>query len=279
MAGMPERALLDLLGEVLGLLELDEFRRGLLGAVRRAVPADWISLNDLSLDPAGTVVLIEPPFPPEAHALYAEYAFENPLVARYQRTQDGRAYRFSDVGTAAELRKTNLYREFYKPLGLEHQIAFTLAARLIACSRSRSRAETDDFSDAERDLLNDARPFLIQCYRNALAHSQLKAELEVRAHDRELPLDDPGLREALQLREVTARQAEVLACLATGRSSSAIARSLGVSERTVHKHLQLCFKKLGVHTRADAVSSLWSFVSSDRQPPRRRRLERSSLME
>jgi DNA-binding CsgD family transcriptional regulator len=271
MAAMPERALLDLIGETLGLLELDEFRRGLLGAVRRAVPADWISLNDLSLDPADTVVLIEPPVPPEAHALYAEYAFENPLVARYQRTQDGRAYRFSDVGTAAELRKTNLYREFYKPLGLEHQIAFTLAGtpdRLLALALSR---KTVDFSDAERDLLNDARPFLIQCYRNALGHSQLKAELQVRTHGRELPLDDPGLRAELQLREVTARQAEVLACLATGRSNSAIARSLGVSDRTVHKHLQLCFRKLGVHTRADAVSSLWSFVSVDRQPGRRRR--------
>jgi DNA-binding CsgD family transcriptional regulator len=269
---MQERPLLDLVGEVLGLLDLDDFRRGLLGAVRRAVPADWISLNDLRRDPADTVVLIEPPFPPEAHALYAEYAFENPLVARYQRTQDGRAYRFSDVGTAAELHTTNLYREFYEPLGLEHQIAFTLAVapdRLLALALSR---RTVDFSDAERDLLNAARPFLIQCYRNALGHSQLSAELEVRAHGRELPMDDANLRAELQLRDLTPRQVEVLGYLATGRSNGAIARMLGVSDRTVHKHLQLCYRKLGVHTRADAVSLLWSFVGvseADRQPRRR----------
>jgi DNA-binding CsgD family transcriptional regulator len=267
-----ERALFDLVGEVLGLLELDEFRRGLLAAVRRAVPADWISLNDLSPSPSETVVLIEPPFPAEAHALYAKYAFENPLVARYLHTRDGRAYRFSDVGTSAELRETSLYREFYKPLGLEHQIAFTLAGapdRVLALALSR---RTVDFSDAERDLLNEARPFLIQCYRNALAHARLRAELEVRTHARELPLDDPGLLAELHLREVTPRQAEVLAWLATGRSSSAIARTLGLSERTVHKHLQVCFRKLGVHTRADAVSSLWSFVGAseaDRQSLRR----------
>lgn len=259
---MQERILLDLVGEVMGLLGLEEFRHGLLRAVRGAVPADWISLNDLSADPQDTAVLIEPSFPPEAHALYARFAFENPLVARYQRTQDGRAYRFSDVGSVADLRATSLYREFYRPLGLEHQIALTLPGerdRLLALALSR---KASDFSDTERDLLNDARPFLIQAYRNALEHSKLRAALEVRSHGRHLPMADAGLRAQLALREITRRQAEVLACLATGRSSRAIAQSLGVSDRTVHKHLQLSFAKLGVHTRADAVDLLWSFVSS-----------------
>jgi DNA-binding CsgD family transcriptional regulator len=258
---MQERALLDLVGEVVGLLALDEFRHGLLSAVRRSVPADWISLNDLSVDPQETVVLIEPQFPPEAHALYAEYAFENPLVARYERTRDGRAYRFSDVGARSELHATNLYRSFYKPIGLEHQIAFTLPGeqdRLLALALSR---RTDDFSDAERDFLNEARPFLIQAYRNALEHSRLKTDLEIRSHGRRLPLENAGLLAELSSREVTPRQAEVLACLATGRSNNAIAQMLDVSERTVHKHLQVSFAKLGVHTRADAVDLLWSFVS------------------
>jgi hypothetical protein len=36
-----------------------------------------------------------------------------------------------------------------------------------------------DFSDAERDLLNDARPFLIQGSRNALEHTRLKSDLDI----------------------------------------------------------------------------------------------------
>lgn len=255
-----ERPLLDLVGEVIGLLDIDELRQGLLHAVARAVPADWISLNDLSPEPQETVVLIEPPFPAAAHALYAEYAFENPLVARYQRTQDGRAYRFSDLGKPSELHATNLYRKFYEPLGLEHQIAFTLPGgqdRLLALALSRRSA---DFSDRERDLLNEARPFLIQCYRNALEHSRLRAELEVRSHGRPLPLQDAALLAELSARDVTPRQIEVLAWLVTGQSDRAIATTLGVSRRTVHKHLQLSFAKLGVHKRADAIALLWSFV-------------------
>jgi DNA-binding CsgD family transcriptional regulator len=64
---------------------------------------------------------------------------------------------------------------------------------------------------------------------------------------------------------VTSRQAEVLAWLATGRSDRAIAAMLSVSERTVHKHVQLSFGKLGVHTRGDAVELLWSFVGNRRR--------------
>ncbi|MEA2471352.1 MAG: hypothetical protein QOE38_2351, partial [Thermoleophilaceae bacterium] len=36
-------ALLELVGEVVGLLDIHEFRSGLLDALRRAVPVDWIS--------------------------------------------------------------------------------------------------------------------------------------------------------------------------------------------------------------------------------------------
>ena len=266
MIVMTDDALLELIGAVMGTLELRAFRTNLLNALRDAVPADWISLNDLSQDPQATVVLIEPAFPPAAHALYAKHAFENPLVARYQRTQDGRAYRFSDVAAPSELHATNLYREFYGPLGLEHQIAFTLPAddqdRLLALAISRCKA---DFSDDERDLLNDARPFLIQAYRNALECSRLLAELEVRSHGQPLPLEDAGLLAELAARDVTSRQSEVLAWLATGRSDRAIAAMLSVSERTVHKHVQLSFGKLGVHTRGDAVELLWSFVGNRRQ--------------
>jgi DNA-binding CsgD family transcriptional regulator len=250
--------LVDLIGEVVGLLELTEFRPGLLRALRSAVPCDWISLNDLGPEPDQTTVLIEPSFPPEAHALYARHAFENPLVARYQRTGDGRAYRFSDVATTQELHATALYREFYAPLGLEHQIAFTLPhapGRLMALALSRAH---QDFSDQERDLLDSARPFLIQTYRNAIEHSGLLEELRIRQRGWPLPLEEPALANALASRGVTAREAEVLSWVATGRSNRAVAELINVSERTVQKHVQRCFSKLGVHTRAEAVSLAWS---------------------
>jgi DNA-binding CsgD family transcriptional regulator len=253
-------SLLELLGELIDLLELDEFRARLLRALRRVVPADWISLNDLGADPSTTVVLIEPEFPPDAHELYARYAYENPLVARYQRTQDGRPYRFSDVTSPDDLHATSLYREFYAPIGLEHQIAFTLPDaphRILAVALSRRKT---NFSDGERNLLQRARPFLIQTYRNAAEHSRLRTELDLRRRGSRLPLDDPRLSKRLADRGVTAREAEVLSCAATGGSNRVIADLMGVSERTVQKHLQRCYAKLDVHTRTEAVALAWALA-------------------
>jgi DNA-binding CsgD family transcriptional regulator len=52
---------------------------------------------------------------------------------------------------------------------------------------------------------------------------------------------------------LTQREIAVLALLADGSSAPVIARHLGMSARTVQKHAQHIYAKLGVHTRQDAV--------------------------
>ena len=245
-------ALLELIGEVQGMLDIDEFRAGLLTSVLRAVPSDWISLNDIGPDPDSLVVLIEPVLAADALATFGRLAHENPLIERFRQTLDGRAYRFSDVVTCDELHATALYREFYAPLGVEHQIAFTLPAeptRLLGVALSRGDR---DFSDAERDLLNQARPFLIQAYRNAIEHSRMRVEFDRR-------LAGPALA-ALVARGLTRREAEVLFETAAGRSNRGAAEALGINERTVEKHLERCYRKLEVHSRAAAAALAWSYV-------------------
>ena len=49
------------------------------------------------------------------------------------------------------------------------------------------------------------------------------------------------------------REAEVLALVADGRTNADIGRALVVSPRTVKKHLESVYEKLGVHSRAGAV--------------------------
>jgi DNA-binding CsgD family transcriptional regulator len=59
---------------------------------------------------------------------------------------------------------------------------------------------------------------------------------------------------------LTPREADVVAQLALGRSNADAAAALGVSLRTVHKHLQHAFPKLGVHSRSDAAAKAWDLV-------------------
>ena len=161
--------MLSLVGDVMGLLDLDELCAGLLRALREAVPAEWCALNELPADLPRTVSLTEPPVPPEIHEAFARHGHQNPLVERYLATRDGRAIRLSDVVTRRQLHRLDLYREVYRPLGVEYQMAFTLPSssqRVLGVALSRAPATS---RARERDLLNLARPYLIQAYRNALA--------------------------------------------------------------------------------------------------------------
>jgi DNA-binding CsgD family transcriptional regulator len=60
--------------------------------------------------------------------------------------------------------------------------------------------------------------------------------------------------EALRPLGLTRRQAEVLCQLAAGRRVEEIANALFISPRTVRKHLEHVYERLGVHSRAAAVS-------------------------
>ncbi len=63
-----------------------------------------------------------------------------------------------------------------------------------------------------------------------------------------------GMAPALQV-ALTPRETEVLAWLAKGKTNRDIADILGMSPRTVNKHLEHIFEKLGVETRTAAVAA------------------------
>jgi len=65
---------------------------------------------------------------------------------------------------------------------------------------------------------------------------------------------DPKRAQALGLNP---REAEVLLLAARGLSNAQIAKELFISARTVGKHLEHAYVKLGVHSRADAVARLF----------------------
>ena len=57
--------------------------------------------------------------------------------------------------------------------------------------------------------------------------------------------------------DLTRREAEVVAWVARGKTNKEIAAILDVSPRTVQKHLEHAFEKLGVETRTAAAKVQW----------------------
>jgi len=67
---------------------------------------------------------------------------------------------------------------------------------------------------------------------------------------------------------LTAREAEVLALIATGRTNAQIAAALFVSPSTVKTHINNIFAKAGVSDRAQAVHYAYSHGLAGRDEPR-----------
>lgn len=242
-----ESRVLDLVGDVHGLLELDEFRSGLIGALARAVECDWVSINEFGPGPEDVWTLVEPPIEDEVMAIFPRYAGQNPLLRHQTGNQMGAARRLCDVIGRAEFHRLELYTEVYAPIGLEHQMAFSLPhapPRHLGVALNRRERE---FSVGERELVNRARPFLIQGYSNAIAYEAGRAGVD-------------GLRPALTAAGLSPRQADAVRLVALGRSNADIAAELGISVRTVHKHLQLAFAALDVEGRSQAAIRAWEAV-------------------
>jgi len=341
---LPERelhGLLEVLGEVHHAEDLDGFRTALLHVLPRVIPAAYTSYNEVGADGAPLVTMVAPEPPARILASWSRVGHQNPLVHRYLATRDPRAYRLSDVIDMGAFRELDLYRDVFVPLGVEHQLAITLPAPptlLIGLVF----ADADDFTDAQRRMLDLARPHLIQAHANAALRERMhdvlaavaaglddigeavvvtdardriafatragRAALDLvggEGRDHRLPealRDTPAPAHAVLAVEggplmvrrlapkggatvfmfergsrgaplslltslgLTPREAEVLQAMMRGQTTAAIAEGLGVSPRTVHKHTEHLFAKLGVTDRLAAVSAAWAALDSGKPP-------------
>lgn len=82
-------------------------------------------------------------------------------------------------------------------------------------------------------------------------------EFLLRVADQDTPNDSNILQEAMDL---TNRQAEVLYWIAKGKTNSEIGLILGTSPRTVNKHLENIYRKLGVENRTSAAAKAIQYL-------------------
>ena len=342
------RALLEFLKECYGVCDLDAFAQRVISKLPKIVPSEILTYNEINPRRRRARVMWHPSTAQpsvESTTAFEQHIREHPLIMRHQKTRDDRAYKISDFLSKSQFHRLGFYNEFFRPLSVEHQIAFCLPAPLdmdigIALNRALR-----DFSDRERLCLNMLRPHLAQAYRNAEAVTQMQAQLVLVQHTLEkldqgvivltrdgrvtlanalaiqwladyfgsrslsgmrLPenlrrwlshqetllaakddLPPPRkplvvereakrlvvrhlceaaqcvllfdeqqtapLPQAFERLGLSQREAEVLLWVAQGKTNIEIGIILGLSPRTVQKHLERIFQKLGVETRTAAA--------------------------
>lgn len=130
-------------------------------------------------------------------------------------------------------------KEFMRELGLVHQLAVPLGPRGNYYTVTVARADRD-FSDADLEVAARAQAAL----RGLKTQIDALGRLESRC--------PPDLSAA----GLTRRELAVLGLVAEGLTATAVAHQLGISPRTVHKHLEHAYRKLGVGDRITAIRQL-----------------------
>lgn len=212
--------------------------------LRDLLPCDILSYNEFDLATWSSLrwsATATEPWDERVSEAFDAFAYQHPLIVHYAATGDGRPVRFSDVIEARRLHALDLYQEFFRPLGVDHQMAIRVPYRAGVSAGIALNRRGRDFSDRERELLAVLRPPL------ARALVRMRARRTTEAVPR--PPDGDGHR-------LTHRERDVLRLAALGRTNEAVGHLLGISPRTVAKHLEHAYRKLGVSCRTEAATML-----------------------
>jgi DNA-binding CsgD family transcriptional regulator len=229
-----------------GSASSNEFARRGVEWLPRLVSSELTTLSVCNLDTGHRRVVSDQPGAISARDLEAfdRYFFNHPLVCEHGRNPCAVTKRIGDLLPEAEFQRTPLYNDYYRSIRIDHAMAVPIHVDrrfLVSFVLNRSKR---DFSDRDRVCLEIIRPHLGNLYRlsvaaNCAGDAPAPAESTVRSAALALPL--------------TPRERDVLHWLAAGKTDRDIAAILYISPRTVHKHLQRIYDKLGVETRTAAV--------------------------
>ena len=175
--------------------------------------------------------------PPREHWPRAAQARAHPLGQYYATTCDHAPVRLTDLLAAGWTLDDDAH-DAMAALGItEHQMT-------VPCDTHRGDfdgwvvMDNNGFSDDDLARLTDLHALLVGLDRHI--------SLFVAATDRGVPPPDAAPM-------LTPRERVVLELLATGSTAEAVAARLAISPRTVHKHQEHLYRKLGASDRLSAV--------------------------
>ena len=171
----------------------------LLEELCELIPSDSVTFSEL--DRVGELSLgessigeegLEGP-PPE---VYWRLRHQEPLCHHQDVTRDWRALKLSDFVTPRELRRREVYWEWLRPWGVEHELDAGIESplthtKLFMFARSAGR----DYSERDRGVLEALRPWLARRYAAAQQRRQARQALALLEQaDSPVLLIEPGGR-------------------------------------------------------------------------------------
>lgn len=170
-SGVEQRSqLAALFGSLARATSVEAYADALVSCLGRLIPADIVAYNDVVPD-GPTLLVTEPPLAlQQVERDLGRYSVEHPLIVYYRTTGDPSAMRVSDLVSLEEFRRTTLYDRVFAPFDIDHVIAVVAldrADRFAALALLRCDV---DFTEDEKQFLEQLRPALGALLEQTLAH-------------------------------------------------------------------------------------------------------------
>ena len=204
---------------------------------------------DVSVDVAGSA-----PVTPAMGRLAAEVADQHPAIPVLSTSG---AVRVSDLVTIRDFWHTDVYERMHGHVGGRYPVAVLLHSSASDVVFLGAHRGTVDFSTEDLHLLEAIQRPLAAALAFRAALDETIAVLGVDGTARACGSPSQDLVPVASLCAAyrpTQREAEVLSLAAAGWTNLRIARRLGITERTVRKHLSSVYEQSGRRGRASAAA-------------------------
>jgi DNA-binding CsgD family transcriptional regulator len=203
-----------------------------VGALSRLIGSDLTTLSVCDLDSNHRSVVSDAPgaISPRHLQVFDRHFDAHPLVRAHGRKPGVGTRRISDLVPADVFQETPVYNDYYRAIGIHHAMAMPIYVDqrlLVSFVFNRSGS---GFGDRELELAEALRPHLANLYRLG------------------------GNIPRMPVASLTVRERQVLEWVAAGKTNRDIAAILGAKPRTIEKHLERIYQKLGVETRTAAAA-------------------------
>ena len=174
--------MLEFLRDASSVEGLDPFPRPVLESLRRLVPTDEIYYSEL--DRVRSIALWSAEVPGDAdeseEPTYWDVREQHPVCRHHEITGDFRALKLSDFLTRSELRRTDIYWDYFRPWGAEYEMCVGLDAPLTHTKVFLfNRAGGRDFTERDRAVLDFLRPHLANLWAAAQVRRRAVQALEL----------------------------------------------------------------------------------------------------
>ena len=234
----------------------------LLADVMAVLRADaGVGLTRLNLGRSGIDVSVDVhgsrPVTAEMGRLAAEVADQHPAILTLSTDH---ATRVSDLVSIREFWHTDVYERMHGHADGRYPIAAMLHQSPTAVTFLGAHRSHTDFRSHDVEIIEQIQRPLVAALAFRAALEATTALLRAEHPDPTDGIVDPALQPAAALSagyRPTQREAEVLTLAAAGWTNVRIARRLGITERTVRKHLGSVYEQSGHRGRA-AAAAWWT---------------------